>query len=243
MKHIVLTLFIVPFLLGTTIFTKKADDVNPKIVVLELFTSQGCSSCPPADELLKKVKSDNVIALSYHVDYWNYIGWKDPFSQAFFTEKQRQYASKFYSSSIYTPQVVVNGKEHFVGSSATKMKHKISEYSKGKASEKITISNSKLKDDFVTFDYNFEGNTDHKNLRIVLVIDERKTNVKRGENRNKVLVNNNIVVAEQNFKLDKASGKGSIQVPKIVDDMDNLSIVLIVENDKLDILTATQISL
>ena len=75
------------------------------IVVLELFTSQGCSSCPPADVLLNKVKkqyTSEVFALSYHVDYWDYIGWKDPFGDAKFAQKQRQYNIKFRNNSNYT---------------------------------------------------------------------------------------------------------------------------------------------
>lgn len=89
------------------------------IVVLELFTSQGCSSCPAADVQLEEAKKnypERVFALSYHVDYWNYIGWEDPFSKKAYTFKQREYNQKFRSSSNYTPQLVVNGKEHFGGS-------------------------------------------------------------------------------------------------------------------------------
>jgi hypothetical protein len=90
-------------------------------VVIELFTSQGCSSCPPADRLLTRLAQDpklagQVIPLSFHVDYWDYIGWQDPFASPRWSERQRQYGRAFRSNRIYTPQLVVNGKTECVGS-------------------------------------------------------------------------------------------------------------------------------
>ncbi|MGJ8604080.1 MAG: DUF1223 domain-containing protein [Marivita sp.] len=85
-------------------------------VVVELFTSQGCSSCPPADEMLARLGTrDNIIALALHVDYWDYIGWKDQFAHAAFTKRQKGYAQSFGNRSIYTPQMVVNGAHDVVG--------------------------------------------------------------------------------------------------------------------------------
>ncbi|MDO1583977.1 thioredoxin family protein [Rhizobium oryzicola] len=89
--------------------------VAPKGVV-ELFTSQGCASCPPADANLKKlVEQGDVIALSYHVDYWNYVGWTDTMSSKENTERQYGYAHSFGRSSVYTPQAVINGRDHVKG--------------------------------------------------------------------------------------------------------------------------------
>lgn len=94
--------------------------------VLELFTSQGCSSCPPADRLLRKmVKTGEVIALSYNVDYWNYLGWKDTLSQPGFSERQRRYALERRDHQVYTPQLVVNGMVHVVGSKARQIEQAI----------------------------------------------------------------------------------------------------------------------
>src|SRR5258708_21433844 len=78
---------------------------------VELFTSEGCSSCPSADETVARLLSkniDNVYILAYHVDYWNRLGWKDPFSKSQYSERQNQYASRFNLNSVYTPQVIVN---------------------------------------------------------------------------------------------------------------------------------------
>ncbi len=85
--------------------------------VVEMFTSQGCSSCPPADAILTGyAQRDDVLALSWHVDYWNYLGWQDTFSHATFTLRQKRYAAAMGTRNVYTPQAVVNGSGHAVGS-------------------------------------------------------------------------------------------------------------------------------
>ena len=90
--------------------------------VVELYTSQGCSSCPPADEFLGRLaKRDDVIALSLHVDYWDYIGWKDSFGSAQFTKRQHAYAYAANKSMVYTPQMVVSGRHLLVGTKYSKV--------------------------------------------------------------------------------------------------------------------------
>lgn len=93
-------------------------------VLVELFTSEGCSSCPPADEVLARLAKSQpvsgalVIALSEHVDYWNRLGWRDPYSAKLFSERQSAYATAFRKSGVYTPQIVVDGRAELVGSDA-----------------------------------------------------------------------------------------------------------------------------
>ncbi|MBV7393716.1 DUF1223 domain-containing protein [Mameliella sediminis] len=98
-------------------------------VVVELFTSQGCSSCPPADAILAELSErDDVIALALHVDYWDYIGWKDAFAQRAFTLRQKNYARTGGWKRIYTPQMVVNGEDDVVGSRPMKLSKLISKH-------------------------------------------------------------------------------------------------------------------
>ena len=122
------TLLTIPLLLLLTILPADGAKDAPgsaqapaSPVVLELFTSQGCSSCPPADRLLSRLAQEpalagKVIPLSFHVDYWDYIGWRDPFASPRWSERQREYGRAFRANRIYTPQVVVNGRTECVGS-------------------------------------------------------------------------------------------------------------------------------
>jgi hypothetical protein len=92
--------------------------------VVELFTSEGCSSCPPADALLAELATrPDVLALSFHVDYWDRLGWKDPFSSSVATARQERYAELLRLATVYTPQIVVDGKWQAVGSDRTEVQH------------------------------------------------------------------------------------------------------------------------
>ncbi len=223
----------------------KSSEAANGLVVLELFTSQGCSSCPPADAFLHDVQNlypDNVLALSYHVDYWNYIGWEDPFSSSDYTQKQRNYNTKFRSRSNYTPQLVINGKEHLVGSHKTKIINKIDSYKNLEQINPISFQGKRVDDKFV-FSYEVEGNLKDKELRLVTVLNERITQVKRGENRNRSLKNANIVVGEKTIPLKVDNGEGAVLIPDMVTSKDKVSVFLLVQDHNLDITGGAKLAL
>ena len=104
-------------MVGVSSTTQAADKSGPIRSVVELFTSQGCSSCPPADALLKSyIEKDGVLALSFNVDIWDSLGWKDTLATPQFTQRQRAYAQTRGDGQVYTPQTIINGMAHAVGS-------------------------------------------------------------------------------------------------------------------------------
>jgi len=111
-------------LLGAATVAQDAGPNGP--VVVELFTSQGCAACPPADNMMADLAArDDVIALSLHVDYWNYLGWEDTFSQAIFTERQYGYGRAAGSTVVYTPQLIVDGQDRVMGARAMELADQI----------------------------------------------------------------------------------------------------------------------
>lgn len=122
--------------------------VPRKAVVVELFTSEGCSSCPPADELLGRLRQDlsaknvQVIPLGFHVDYWNSLGWKDRFSSAEFTQRQEQYTRALKVDGPYTPEMVVDGEVEFVGNDAGRAQSTIRQQAAQLAETQVTIASA-----------------------------------------------------------------------------------------------------
>jgi hypothetical protein len=102
---------------AAAVLARPAFAAGKRPVIVELFTSQGCSSCPPADAYFKTLKEQpDVLALSYHVDYWDYLGWRDTLGSSEFSQRQYDYAKSRGDKNVYTPQMIINGGKHFVGS-------------------------------------------------------------------------------------------------------------------------------
>ena len=127
-------------LTGILTMTQAAAD-SP--VVVELYTSQGCSSCPPADAFLHDLaKRDDVIALALHVDYWDYIGWKDSFAKPEYTDRQHAYAHAANATTVYTPQMVINGKDHVIGSRPMEVIDQVMRHREAVTPVDVTVSRS-----------------------------------------------------------------------------------------------------
>ncbi len=221
-----------------------AQEGNNNAIVLELFTSQGCSSCPPADELLDTIKkeyaSKNVFVLSYHVDYWNRLGWKDPFSSDSFTEYQREYAQHFLSRSIYTPQLVVNGSEHFTGSNGARVQSSLRRYSSSTSTNSITINSIKKEEKSIFLKYNVTGDP-FERVTLALIVSERITKISKGENRNRTIKNSNIV-ANQIIETVR-SGSVTINIPDWIQTEDELSVIAYTQDKDLKITDAAMVTL
>ncbi|HET9056922.1 MAG TPA: DUF1223 domain-containing protein [Chitinophagaceae bacterium] len=212
--------------------------------VIELFTSEGCSSCPPADRVaadLQKEYPDNVFVLGFHVDYWDYIGWKDEFSSADFTKRQRLYAVQFGLQSIYTPQAVVNGREEFVGSDKSQLyKTVANELSSTSANSNITLNTGNVEKGNVWVNYTFNGK-EKCLLNFALVQLNANSDVKRGENQGRQLKHINIV---RDFKtVEPTSGKINLTVPANLSAKDVKVIAFAQERNTLKILSAASASL
>jgi hypothetical protein len=192
--------------------------------VVELFTSEGCSSCPAADETVARLLSknmENVYILAYHVDYWNRLGWKDPFSKAEYSQRQSQYATKFELNSVYTPQVIVNGSAEFVGSDEDKLKNTVENNLAKPGGQVIALSATKS-NNLVSVNYDING-SEAVLLNLALVQPEATISVKRGENGGRMLHHVNIVRA---LKTVDAKGKGSVTLD-IPDELKGVTLQLI----------------
>lgn len=163
---------------------------NP--VVVELYTSQGCSSCPPADALMHDLaKRDDVIALALHVDYWDYIGWKDPFAVPAHADRQRAYAAAGNRRTIYTPEMIVNGTTDIVGAKPMKLADAIAMH--GDKPVRVEMGLERTGDKLrikATPKADLNGPLTVHMLRYT---PYKKTKIKRGENRGKTLAYSNIV--------------------------------------------------
>jgi hypothetical protein len=184
--------------------------------VIELFTSEGCSTCPPADELVAKIQKENpdnpVFILAYHVDYWNRLGWKDVYSSAAFSQRQKDYAERLKLSSVYTPEVVVNGKEEFLGSDEKLMRKAISiELNKIPTAE-LSLEKASVVKNKAVINYSTKGNTDNTSLLLALVQKNATTKVLKGENAGHTLSHVQIVSKLQSSSLKK-KGEASFSLP------------------------------
>ena len=164
-------------------------------VVVELFTSQGCSSCPPADAYLADLalRSD-VVALAYHIDYWDYIGWKDPFADPAYTARQRGYGRSLRNRTIYTPQIVVDGEVDAVGSRRWEVDRLIADRLGAGHARRLSVPvNLALDGGALTVSIPDAGVPARADVVLVAFDGRHVTEVRRGENGGRTLVDVNVV--------------------------------------------------
>lgn len=233
-------------LLGASLInpsTKTKTVPDTPFVVMQLFTSQGCSSCPAADALAEEIKkeyaSKNVMILSYHVTYWDRLGWKDPFGKKAYTEMQYAYANKFKERRVYTPQIVVNGKEHFIGSDEYILRKKLKRYLKKSVDNSVKLTTTK-KENQLQIAYEVSSELSNKKIVFALVLDKKTTQVKRGENARKALSNSNIVIQQKEVSLEKTTGKTNIELPP---NYTNMRLIAFIQDENLNITGGNQIKI
>lgn len=183
-------------------------------LVVELFTSQGCDSCPPADTYLSELaKRPDVLALSMHVDYWDYIGWKDPFAQHAFTMRQRAYSRALAQRYVYTPQMVINGELQGVGSERDTIETLLARAAKESKPAKAPVIR------YQENEVRIEGGPSAPATVWLAVFDAwHATPVVRGENAGRNLGNSNVV--REWRELGRYTGKPM----KIALDLDDLAV-------------------
>ncbi len=160
-------------------------------VVVELFTSQGCSSCPPADALLHDLAKDpNIVALALHVDYWDYIGWKDSFASPEYTERQRNYARVQSERMVYTPQMMINGIEHVVGNRAGAVKAAIERHSR---SQTVGALDAELDGRQLTINVADASVDGPFIIHLVSYAPSSRVDIRRGENAGRTIDYANVV--------------------------------------------------
>jgi hypothetical protein len=156
-------------------------------VVVELFTSQGCSSCPPADALLGELaRQPNVVALAYHVDYWDELGWKDPFAIPEATQRQQDYVRRLSRAGAFTPHIVVGGAMSLVGSNRAAVTQAVNE-DRDALAIVLSASGSSLQVDLP------ERWNEPLDVYVVSYLSRATTKIGRGENANRTLTSHNIV--------------------------------------------------
>lgn len=208
-------------MMATAMLQGQAQGAKPKVVLVELFTSEGCSDCPPADALLRKINGSQtatgqlIVGLSEHVTYWNRLGWADPFSQETFTDRQNGYGESLRLESVYTPQMVVNGREQFVGSDRNSLERALLREQAQPATVDVRIASATEQGNALQVSFAVAGGRQANGADLFAVVtdDLDQSNVLRGENSGRSLTH--VAVARSFAKIGKVTGDAqqTVQVP------------------------------
>jgi len=197
--------------------SKKMKADNKGFAVIELFTSEGCSSCPPADALVARVEKESkdqpVYILAYHVDYWNSLGWKDAFSNPDYSKRQSAYAHYLHLPQIYTPQIVVNGKTEFVGSEEGTLRNAIKTSLQKESPVQFSLNIASVSKGQAELKYVTAGTDKNTALLVAVVQKNAQSKVERGENAGHTLSHVQIVRKLQSVSLKENSGTVNVSLP------------------------------
>lgn len=193
------------------------------VVVVELYTSQGCSSCPPADELLAMLASDpRIIPLALHVDYWDYIGWADSFAQPMFTTRQKAYAHAVGSRTIYTPQLIIGGQDRIEGNAPDETKAQLQRHLAAEATVQVTIE--RQGDSLVIHADAAPSVSGPVQVQLVRYIPEETVDIQRGENAGRSITYHNIVTSWET--IGEWSGQDALDLTQTVQGTQPVVVIL-----------------
>ncbi|MGB0902040.1 DUF1223 domain-containing protein [Halocynthiibacter sp.] len=210
---------------------------NP--VVIELYTSQGCSSCPPADALLSEyAQRDDVITLALHVDYWDYIGWADTFARPEHTQRQRGYAAAAHTRTIYTPQMILNGETHIVGNQPADLELALLDQQNKADQLDLTVERGDGVISGVVRNLGYQPSDEGLVVQLVRFIPEQAVEIRRGENAGKAITYTSVVT--QMDVLGTWDGKDDLQINAQVSDEDAV-VVLVQEANHGSVLAAARL--
>jgi hypothetical protein len=192
--------------------------VHSSVAIVELFTSEGCSSCPPADALLRQInlmrtaENQLIVGISEHVTYWNDLGWKDPYSSPVFTDRQNTYAERLSLQGPYTPQMVLNGRDQFVGSDGRALQRALAEDARRSRLDLHILSFTRSSSG-VDLTFAVNGSPSHP-LDVVAVVtdDADRSNVLRGENSGRSLQHVSVARVLVRVATIKAAGEQTVHV-------------------------------
>lgn len=182
-------------------------------VLVELFTSQGCPACPVADSVLAALTQDpRVIALSLHVDYWDYLGWKDSFGQERFTKRQKAYARQAGERMIYTPQIIVNGEDRVVGNEGAEVAAAVARHAGRPLRVRLTLS--RAADGRLVIRAEAVPPTDRQlRVDVIRYLPQAVVAIERGENAGRTVTYRNVVTSWENVALWQATQPFELAAP------------------------------
>jgi hypothetical protein len=205
------------------------------VAVVELFTSQGCSSCPPAEQVLADLTAaaarsgEPVYCLGFHVDYWNHLGWVDPFSSPAFSDRQSQYARAYHADQVYTPQMIVNGTTQFTGSDRSATRQALGDALGRRSPAGITLTADRSASGAGSISYAVTGGPGNAVVNLAVIEQGLSSHVERGENAGRVLQQADVV---RWFSTKKLAGDrhGQVSLPTLADvDLNHATVVAYVQ--------------
>ncbi|WFE54217.1 DUF1223 domain-containing protein [Micromonospora sp. WMMD1155] len=217
--------------------------------VVEMFTSQGCNSCPPAEELLTEIERDArergkaVFGLGFHVDYWDDLGWPDQFADPAYTARQEAYARALGTRGLYTPQMVVNGTVEFVGSDRRQASGAIASALATRPATRLTLSVAELDGRRVALDYEAERPPDDTVVNVAVVERGLDSEIARGENAGRTLRQDNVVRAFASATLNAGRGRVDVVTPREFDPRRAAVVAYVQENGYGAVVGATHVEL